>query len=152
MAHVVSKVNDLINTNYFSKPTNASSPAPTSSPSPTPLPLLDTSVVDSCSSGVYLTKGALCANINLFDPTISVGTATGHVQKSSALFTLVLPQIPVATTNGHILPSFQHSLVGVVTLCDANCTVVFTKSSVTVLYPRGESILTGWREATGPKL
>ena len=151
-AHLVSKVNDFIYTNYFPKPTHASSSAPTSSPFPVSLPILDTAIVDSGSSGVYLAKGAPCTNINLSAPTISVGTTTGHIQQSSVLCTLVLPHIPWASTNGHIFPSFQHSHISVSNLFDADCTLVFTKSSVVVRDPRGEAILTGWREATGPKL
>ena len=68
----------------------------------------------------------------------------------SALSTYHNP--PIASSKEHILQNFKHSLVGVGTLCDADCTIVFTKSSVTVLDPQDKTILTGWRKRTGPKL
>ena len=37
-------------------------------------------------------------------------------------------------------------------LCDTNCTVFFTKPSVTMLDPQDNSILAGWRKCTFPKL
>ena len=44
------------------------------------------------------------------------------------------------------MPSFTNKLTGVGPICDADCTVVFTKKGVTVLSPKGKAILTGWRE------
>ena len=128
---------------------------PTPHPQPTfvqPLSLLDTAIVDSGSSGVYLDKDTPSTNINPSAPTMCVGTDTGKVQQSAAVCTLVLPQLPTAASKGQILPTFVLSLVGVGTLCDSDCTVDFSKSSITVLDPQDKAILVGWRKNTGPKL
>ena len=117
-----------------------------------PLPLLDTAIVGSGSRGIYLDKGAPFTNINPSYPTICVGTATGQFQQSSTACTFALPQLPTAASKGHILPVFTHSLVGVGTLCDAKCTIVFTKSSATMFDPQDKAVLTSWRERTGTKL
>ena len=50
------------------------------------------------------------------------------------------------------MPSFANTLVGVGPICDAEYTVVFTKQDVTVLSPKGKTILTGWRENKLPGL
>ena len=50
------------------------------------------------------------------------------------------------------MPSFTNMLVGVGPICNADCTVVFTKQDVTVLSPKGKPILTGWRETKLPRL
>ena len=128
---------------------------PNSHPQPTLaplLPLIDTAIVDSGSRGVYLDKGAPFTNINPSDSTICVGTATGQVQQSAALCTLALPQLPTAVYKGHILSIWMHSLVGVGTICDANCTVVFAKYSFTMFDPQEKVILTVWFGRTGTKL
>ena len=50
------------------------------------------------------------------------------------------------------MPSFTNTLVGVGPICDADCTVVFTKQYVTVLSPKGKPILTGCRAKKLPRL
>ena len=50
------------------------------------------------------------------------------------------------------MPSFTNTLIGVVPICDADCTVVFIKKDVTVLSPKGKAILIGWREKKLPRL
>ena len=42
------------------------------------------------------------------------------------------------------MPSFTNTLVGVGPICDAACTVVFTKQDVTVLSPDGKVIIICW--------
>ena len=37
-------------------------------------------------------------------------------------------------------------------MCDANCIVVFKKEDVTVISPKGEPIIQGWREDKLPRL
>ena len=50
------------------------------------------------------------------------------------------------------MPSFTNTLIGAGPICDAYCTVVFTKKDVTVISPKGKAILTGWREKNLPRL
>ena len=50
------------------------------------------------------------------------------------------------------MPSFANTLIGVGPICDADCTVVFTKKDVIVLSPKVKAIITGWREKKLPML
>ena len=50
------------------------------------------------------------------------------------------------------MPSFTNTLVGIVPICDAGCTVTFTEHDVTVFLTLGKTILTGWRETIMPKM
>ena len=50
------------------------------------------------------------------------------------------------------MSSFTNTIVGVGPICDADCTVLFTKHNLTVFSPEGKLILTGWREKDMPKL
>ena len=47
---------------------------------------------------------------------------------------------------------FIHTLIGVGPLCDADCTVTFTRAAVTVRDAHGIPGLKGWREHSGPHL
>ena len=44
------------------------------------------------------------------------------------------------------MPSFTNTLVGVGPICDADCTVIFTKQDVTIISPKGKPTLKGWIE------
>ena len=50
------------------------------------------------------------------------------------------------------MPGFRHTLIGVGPLCDAKCTVTFTREAIIVRDQQGMPVLTGWREASGPQL
>ena len=50
------------------------------------------------------------------------------------------------------MPFFANTLVGAGTICDADCTVVFTEQDVTVFSPKVNVILTGWMENKLPRL
>ena len=96
---IVLHANYLSRNNDLNLPTKRCTPTcmPNLHPQPTvapPLPLIDTAIVDSGSSGVYLAKGYLYTNINPYSPIICVGTFTGQVQQSAAACTLALPQLP----------------------------------------------------------
>jgi hypothetical protein len=53
---------------------------------------------------------------------------------------------------GHVMPSFPHTLIGLGPFADLGCSIVFTKTAVIVIDPDGWSILEGWREQDGPQL
>jgi hypothetical protein len=54
--------------------------------------------------------------------------------------------------SGHVMPSFPHTLIGLGPFADQVCNIVFTKTAVTVYHPNGHTILSGWRDETGPHL
>ena len=91
--------------------------------------------------------------MDTMEKNIRVGTANGQVANSTAMATLPIPQVKsYFPTKGYIMPAFTNTLIGVGTICDADCTVVFKKEDVTVLSPKGEPILQGWREEQLPRL
>ena len=84
---------------------------------------------------------------------IRVGTANGQLANSTAMATLPIPQVKSdLPTKGYIMPTFTNTLIGVGPICDADCTVVFKKEDVTLLSPKGDPILQGWRENKLPRL
>jgi hypothetical protein len=53
---------------------------------------------------------------------------------------------------GHVMPSFPHTLVGLGPFADQGCQIIFTNKDVSVCNPQGVCILKGWREETGARL
>jgi hypothetical protein len=53
---------------------------------------------------------------------------------------------------GHVMPSFPHTLIGLGPFADLGCQIIFTKKAVSVIHPDGHIILEGWREQDGPRL
>ena len=53
---------------------------------------------------------------------------------------------------GHVMPSFPHTLIGLGPFADLGYKIVFTKTGVLVIHPDGHSILEGWRELEGARL
>ena len=84
-------------------------------------------------------------------PTIRVCMATGQPQVSVASCQLPIEGIPDVMV-GHIIPSFRHNLLGIGVLCDKDCKVLFTKTSVIVYNKYNKPFLTGWRETDRSKL
>lgn len=106
----------------------------------------DSAIVDSGASHIYLTPSAPNTNLNPSAPPVRVGTASGQPMVSSADCDLALP-IPVdLPSTGHVMPGFQHNLLGIAPFCDKDCRVVFTKHTVTIYDPDNKPFLTGWRE------
>ena len=92
-------------------------------------------------------------NIDRAAPKVTVGIATGQFQKSTVTGDLDLPHLPSGfPTKGHLMPGFRHILVDLGPLCDADCTVTFTRKAVIVQDKQGTAVLTGWHEATGFRL
>ena len=50
------------------------------------------------------------------------------------------------------MPGFRHTLIEVGPLCDADCTVTFTRAAAIVRDARGTPVLKGWRKNSGPRL
>jgi hypothetical protein len=59
----------------------------------------------------------------------------GDKVHSTHTCTLDLPTLPAGAWTAHIIPGLaSHSLLSVVTMCNAGCTVTFTKISCTIAY------------------
>ena len=117
------------------------------------LPQKDTGIVDSGETHLYISPSAPHGPLNTNASKVSVVTANRQVERLSSTATLPIPQLALYfPTTGYIVPSFTNTLVGVGPICNANCTVVFTKQDVIVISPEDKSILTGWIEKEPPKL
>ena len=98
------------------------------------LPQQQTGIVYSGATHLYTAPSATHGPPNTSAATISVGTENGQVEKPSAKATLTIPQLSEDfPATGYIMPYFTNTLIGVGPICDAECTVVFTKKDVTVL-------------------
>ena len=120
---------------------------------PTQLPPSHTGIADSGASGFYFAPGAPVANLDHKAPTVGVRVANGRPERSVASATLAsAPSLPPAAMQGHVMPSFPHTLIGLGPFADLGCQIVFTKTAVSVIHPDGHSILEGWQEQDGPRL
>ena len=76
-----------------------------------------------------------------------MGTASGTRYSLSDSCNLHLHTLP--TQGGHIIPGFQHNLVGIGLLCNCSCKVIYDKHTVHFLDETSKVLLKGWREPTG---
>ncbi len=137
----------LFNNNYHS------TLATPSSCNPTHLPSTHTGIVDSGASGFYFLSSAPISNLNPQAPTVGARVAKGLPEKSVASGILPLvPSLPPAAIQGHVMPSFPHTLIGVGPFADLGCAIRFTKTAVTIVDPDGRCILKSWRECDSPRL
>jgi hypothetical protein len=148
MANVVYRnTNDLCQNNYYFA---LSTP---SSCNPTNLPTSHTGIADSGASGNYFASNAPVANLNPTAPSVGVRVANGLPVRSVASATLAsAPSLPPAAMQGHAMPSFPHTLIGLGPFADLGCQIIFSKHAVLVIHLDGHSILNGWREQDGPCL
>ena len=124
---------------------------PSYRPAPLRLSISDTAITDTGDSDIYVTPTVPVCNINPHAPTSHVGDASGRVYASSASANLNLPNLP--SRSCQVMPTFQHNLIGIGTLCDHGCKVLFDSNAVTVFSKDNQGILLkGWQETTGAKL
>ena len=117
------------------------------------LPQEETGIVDPGETHLYIALSPPHGPPDTSASTISEGTANGQVENSSEKATLPIPKLAVDfPTTGYIMPSFTNTLVGVGPICDAHCTVIFTKQDVTVLLTKCKAILIGWRDKKLPRI
>jgi hypothetical protein len=147
MANVVyCNTSDLCQNNYYFA---LSTP---SSCNPTNLPTSHTGIADSGASGIYFAPNTLVASVNPTAPSIGVRMANSLPVQSVASATLAsAPSLPPAAMQGHVMPSFPHTLIGLGPFANLGCRIVFSKHAV-FIHPDGHSILDGWCEQDGPRL
>ena len=87
-------------------------------------------IVDSGDYHLYIYPEDPLQNANPTAPKVCVGTDNGQIEQPSATADIPIPQLNKAfQTNGHIMPSFKHTLVGLGTIYYINYfTVRFTKN------------------------
>ena len=147
MANLVYCKNNCLKNNYYFALST------TTACNPTQLPLSHTGIADSGASGFYFAPGAPVTDLNPKAPTVGIRVANGRPERSGASATLAsAPSLPPAAMQGHVMPSFPHTLIGLGPFADMGCRITFTKTEVSVIDPDGHTILQGWRERDGPRL
>ena len=117
------------------------------------LPPEQTGIVDSGATHLYIAPNAPYGPLDTSSSIIIAGTANVQVAISTSKATLPIPQLAAEfPTTAYILPTFTNTLIGIGPICDANCTMVFTKQDVTVISPEVKYILQGQREKKLPRL
>ncbi len=77
-------------------------------------------------------------------PSVGVRVANGHPEQSVACATLALvPSLSSSAMQGHVMPSFTHTLIGLGPFTNLGCKIILTKTAVTAYYPDGHPILAG---------
>jgi hypothetical protein len=137
--------NQLLKNNYYF----ALSTTPTCNP--TQLPSSNTSFANSGASGFYFAPGVPVSKLNLQAPAMGVWVANGLPERSIASASLAsAPSLPHAAMQGHVMPSFPHTLISLGPFANPGCQILLTKTVVSVIYPDGHTILKGWKEVDGP--
>jgi hypothetical protein len=109
------------------------------------LPAHPTGFADSGFNGHYFAPDAPVTNYNPQAPTVGVRMANGRPKRLVASATLAsATALPLAALSGHVMPYFPHTLIGLRPFANQDCTIIFTKTAVTVYHPDGHPILSGW--------
>ncbi len=100
-------------------------------------------ILQSGATSHFLTTNAPAANIIPATVPIIARLPNGEQVQSTHTCTLNLPALPSGARAAHIIPRLAlHSLLLVVTMCNAECNVTFTKIGCTISY-RGRTIICG---------
>jgi hypothetical protein len=91
----------------------------------------------------FLTTSAPATNILPTALPIIARLPNGNRVHSTHTCTLNIPSLPPGVRGAHIIPGLaSHSLLSVVTMCNAGCTVTFSKIGCTIVY-HGNTIVCG---------
>jgi hypothetical protein len=100
-------------------------------------------ILDSEATSHFLTTDAPATNIVIAAVPLIAHLLNGDKVQSTYTCTLNLPDLPAGTQAAHVIPGqASHWLLSIVTLCNAGCTVTFTKINCTIIY-RGRTIICG---------
>jgi hypothetical protein len=100
-------------------------------------------ILDSGATSHFLTTIAPATNIIPATVPLIARLPNGNKVQSTHTCSLHLPALLVGARAAHIIPGLvYHSLLSVVTMCNAGCTVTLTKINCTIAY-RGCTIICG---------
>ena len=104
-----------------------------------------TAFLDSAASITLLGMKALAKVSEVQEKNKTLGIPDGGSMETTRTLELLLPKWPAAARKGYRVPNITNNLVAVSELCDAGCTVFFTKHGVEIEF-EGEVIGRGWRD------
>ncbi len=100
-------------------------------------------ILDSGATRNFLMTTAPMTNMRPTNKPIIAWLPNGKRIHFMLTCTLNIPALPASVQHAHIIPVLaSHSLISIVTLCNAGCNVVFTKIGCTITYC-GKIILCG---------
>ncbi len=100
-------------------------------------------ILDLGATSHFLTTDAPVTNVCAATVPLVTRLLNGERVQSTHTCILNLPELPAAARNTHIIPGLaSHSLVSFITMCNAGCTVTFTKIGCSIVY-RGSTIVCG---------
>ncbi len=100
-------------------------------------------ILNSGATSHFLTTSAPATNILPTAVPIVARLPNGNRVHSTHTSTLNIPSLPPSAHVAHIIPGLpSHSLLTVVTMCNAGCTVTFSKIGCTIMY-HGRAIVCG---------
>ena len=100
-------------------------------------------MLDSGTTGNFISVRANVANIRPTSAPISAVIPNGDTIVSTHDCDIDWPFLPPQARKGHILPGLANiSLISVVKLCDAGCTVIFEPTQCIIKY-MGQTVITG---------
>ncbi len=100
-------------------------------------------ILDSGATRNFLMTAAPMTNMHPTNKPIVAWLPNGERIHSTLTCTLNISALPASVRHAHIIPVLaSHSLIFIVTLCNAGCNVVFTKIGCTITYC-GKNILCG---------
>jgi hypothetical protein len=100
-------------------------------------------ILDSGATSHFLTTNANDINIVLSTVPLIARPPNGDKVQPTHTCTLDLPDLLAGARSAHVIPSLvSHLLLSVVTMCNAGCTVTFTKINCTISY-HGCTIICG---------
>jgi hypothetical protein len=100
-------------------------------------------ILDSSATSHFLTTAAPMTSMRPTNKSIITRLPNGERIHFTHTCTLDIPALPTSVRHAHIIPGLtSHSLISVITLCNAGCNVAFTKIGCTIIYC-GKIILFG---------
>ena len=80
--------------------------------------------ISTGTTKIYYAPDTPITNTNVTEPNVQVGTANNQVARSTSTDkTAILQLVHTFPTTGHIMPTFNHTLIRIGTIYDADCTV-----------------------------
>jgi hypothetical protein len=92
-------------------------------------------ILDSGAMSHFLTTDAPATNILLAAVPLIACLPNGDKVQSTHTCTLVLPDLSAGAQAAHVIPGLvSHMLLSAITMCNARCTVTFTKINCPIRY------------------
>jgi hypothetical protein len=108
-----------------------------------------TGIANSGVSSIYFAPNAHIANLNPQAPAAGLQMANALLVRLVASVTFAsAPYLPPVAMQGHVMPPSPHTLAGLGPFANLDCMIIFTKTEVSVIHPKGHCILKGWQDPT----